>query len=240
MSEHTIESRWARLGILFSIEPSQEPPDIERLLLDTARELSTNPRLFSLVVTWLVEHGFFVARHRLKHLVVTELEPEHQPVLGLLLDEAIEHGAPAELRIVRDVCQPATASRVLFNEYSQPSLAAIAKSTASELSKRWGIWAPPVELKRDAVRPSRWILDHNPYALGRVIRKGDLRTSILETLRLDLDGKAPSVSAVSRCTAATRVAVRDALRSLMKECAVVEDDPKKGIDGDRKIYLAVA
>lgn len=240
MTNTTIESRWARLGVLFNAQPSPESPDIELLILDTARELPSNPRLFPLVITWLVEHGFFVARHRLKHLVTTELEPEHQPVLGLLLDEAIDHGAPAELRIVRDVCTPFTTSRSLFDAYRDPSLADIAKSTASETSKWWGIWAPPVELKRDAIRPSRWILEHNPHAFDRIVRRGDLRASIIETLRLDLEGGAPSISAISRYTAATRAAVRDALRSLVQECVVLEDESKRYFDGDRRIRLAVA
>lgn len=216
----TIESRWARLGVLFNAAPSPESPDIERLILDTTRALPSNPRLFPLVVTWLVEHGFFVARHRLKHLATTELETEHLPVLGLLLDEAIDHGAPAELRIVRDVCTPHTTSRPLFDAYRDPSLAGIAKSTASESSKWWGIWSPPVELKRDAIRPSRWILEYNPRAFDRIVRRGDLRASILETLRLDCLGTAPSLSELSRSTGATRMAIRGALNSLVQEGAI--------------------
>ncbi|HCT46298.1 MAG: hypothetical protein CMJ35_15230 [Phycisphaerae bacterium] len=233
----TIESRWARLGVLFNAEPSPESPDIERLILDTARELPSNPRLFPLVITWLVEHGFFVARHRLKHLVTTELEPEHQPVLGLLLDEAIAHGAPAELRIVRDVCTPFTISRPLFDAYRDPSLADIAKSSASESSKWWGIWAPPVELKRDAVRPSRWILEHNPHAFDRIVRRGDLRASILETLRIDLSGVVPSVAKLSRVIGATRVAVRAAIESLSQEGAIVAQS-HQGSTKEREIGLA--
>jgi hypothetical protein len=222
MTNTTIESSWARLGILFNAEPSPESPDIERLILDTARQLPSNPRLFPLVITWLVEQGFFVARHRLKHLVTTELESQHLPVLGLLLDEAIENGAPAELRIVRDVCAPHTTSRPLFDIYHDSNLAEIAKSTSSETSKWWGIWAPPAELKRDAIRPSRWILEYNPSAFDRIVRRGDLRASILETLRLDFAGAAPSLSMISRSAGATRMAIRAALDSLIQEGAVAD------------------
>lgn len=237
MTNTTIESRWARLGVLFNAAPSPESPDIERLILDTARELPSNPRLFPLVITWLVEHGFFVARHRLKHLATTELEPEHLPILGLLLDEAIDHGAPAELRIVRDVCTPHTTSRPLFDAYRDPSLADIAKSTASETSKWWGIWAPPAELKRDAIRPSRWILEHNPHTFDRIVRRGDLRASIIETLRLDLAGRIPSVAKLSRAIGATRVAVRTAVESLSQEGAIIAQS-HQGSTKEREIGLA--
>ncbi|MFG0313157.1 MAG: hypothetical protein ACF8LL_03095, partial [Phycisphaerales bacterium] len=212
-------------------------PDIERLILDTARELPSNPRLFPLVITWLVEHGFFVARHRLKHLATTELESEHKPVLGLLLDEAIDHGAPAELRIVRDICTPHTTSRPLFDAYRDPSLADIAKSTASETSKWWGVWAPPAELKRDAIRPSRWILDHNPHAFDRIVRRGDLRASILEALRIDLAGRIPSLAKLSRAIGATRAAVGTAVESLVQEGAIVAQS-HQGSTKEREIGLA--
>ena len=227
MNTYSIEARWARLGILFNSEPAHESPDIERLILDTARELPRNPRLFPLVVTWLVEHGFFVARHRLKHLVITELSPEHQAALGLLLDEAIDHGAPAELRIVRDVCQPFTVSRPLFDAFSNPSLSDIAKSTSSESSKWWGVWAPPVELKRDAVRPSRWILNNNLHAFDRIVRRGSLRASVLEAMRNDLGGIARSYTEICKVTGATRAAVREAVRSLVHEGAVVQNESQE-------------
>ena len=93
-----VERDWARVGVLFGCEPSRESPDLERLLIDTARKCPDNARLLPLAVTWLVEYGQFVARHRLKRLVQTELEPEPQAILGLLIEEAVRHGATRDGR----------------------------------------------------------------------------------------------------------------------------------------------
>lgn len=239
MNTNTIESRWARLGILYNAEPFDESPDIERLLLDTARELPANPRLYPLVVTWLVKHGFFVARHRLKHLITAELEIEHQPALGLLLHEAILHGAPAELCIACDACQSCGTPRPLFEEYSHPALTKIAESNASDVSSLWGLWAPATTLKFDAIRPSKWILTNNSSAYDRIVRRGDLRASILEALRLDLGGVARSLSILGRVTGATRAAVRAAVESLIQEGAV-NDQPRYRGAREREIELLAA
>lgn len=213
-----LEPRWAKLGVLFNCAPASEPPDIERTLLDTARALPDNPRLFPLVLTWLVEHGSGVARHRLKRLITTELEPEHQPALGLLLEESITHGAPAELRIARDTCRPAGHPAPLAAAFrTHPELVRVAEAQASPASRRWGVWFPPVQVKPDAVRPAAWIRDHNPSWASRVIRRGDLRASILEALRLDLDGSADSIATLAHATGATRLAVTHAVQALVQE-----------------------
>jgi hypothetical protein len=86
------------------------------------------------------------------------------------------------------------------------------------LSQKWGVWTPPVELKPDAVRPVTWLLDQNNEYRERVIRKGDLRVSIIETLRRDVPGHSvASEAALSRLSGATRAAVRKALDALRLE-----------------------
>lgn len=213
-----LEPAWARLGILFNCAPSQRTPDIERLLLETARQLPSNARLLPLVATWLGAFGACVAKHRLRGLVVRELEPEHRPALGLLLEASIEFGAPRDLAIVCKVCPPAREPRPLFDVYRDtPSLAALARKNASEPSLRWGLWAPAVEPKADALRNTAWLLARNPELRPRFFRKGDLRCSILETLRRDLGGRAASESALARRCAASRTAVKKSLTALIAE-----------------------
>lgn len=102
-----LDARWARLGVLLNCAPAATAPDVERAVIDAARAVSERPHLIPLVVTWLAVHGLGVARHRLRAFAVAGLDARSSPVLGLLLDEAIGLGAPAELRIVRDVCRPA-------------------------------------------------------------------------------------------------------------------------------------
>ena len=214
-----VERDWARIGVLFGCEPSREPPDLERLLIDTARKCPDNARLLSLAVTWLVEYGQFVARHRLKRLVQTELEPEPRAILGLLIEEAVRHGATRELLIVSEECQPLSPATPLSRvQRDNVSLTHISKRRASDLAQKWGVWTPPVELKPDAIRPVTWLLDQNTEYRERVIRKGDLRVSIIETLRRDVPGHiVASEAALSRLSGATRAAVRKALDALRLE-----------------------
>lgn len=224
-----LEPRWARLGVLFNCAPAPEPPDIERTLLDTARALPDNPRLFPLVLAWHIEHGSGIARHRLRHLITTELKPEHQPILGLLLEEAIALGAPAEGRIARDACRPAEYAGPLTTAFrTHPELVRVAKSEASPASQRWGVWFPPAQIKPDAIRPAAWIRVQNPSWASRVIRRGDLRVSILETLRLDLDGTADSVATLAHATSATRLAVTQAVHALEQEGTVRHEQRPAG------------
>ena len=217
-----LEPEWAQVGVLFGCEPSGSAPDLERLLLDTARKCPENARLLPLAVTWLVLYGQFVARHRLKRLAFDELEAEARAVLGLLIEAAVECGGTRDLLIVSEVCGPRASPVPLSKvQRGRPALERIAEQRASELSRRWGIWAPPVALREDAVRPVLWLLTQNPEYRARIIRKGDLRASILETLRRDVPRHtAPSVSALTRLSGATRTAVHKALRALELEGVV--------------------
>src|SRR5687767_14634029 len=83
---NTVTSQWSRLGAMFAVEPAARTPDLERLLLDTARLAGDNARLFILAASWLTRYGAFVAKHRLSRMILEELEPEHRPTLGLLLE----------------------------------------------------------------------------------------------------------------------------------------------------------
>lgn len=228
----SLERDWAQIGVLFACEPSGTAPDPERLLLETARKCPENARLLPLAVTWLVSYGQFVARHRLKRLVQDNLEEEPRAVLGLIIDEAVQHGATRELLIVSDVCRPLGAPAPLSGaQRGRPALARIAERRASELSRKWGVWTPPVELKPDAVRPVSWLLGHNPGYRERIIRKGDLRVSIIETLRRDVPRRSVrSELALAQLSGATRPAVRKALGALELEGVVTVGE---GASNDR-------
>lgn len=215
-----VERNWTRVGVAFACAPASATPDLERLLLATASACEHNSRLVPLTVTWLARYGDFVARHRLKRLVQTELDQQHEPALGLILEEAASHGASRELLIAAEECSPAEPARPLFDVH-QGSFADLARRHASPLALRWGLWAPEVVLKPDAIRPARWILQENPGYRDRIIRKGDLRVSILESLRYDTpDGAARSESELARLAGANRSAVRKALAALVLEGAV--------------------
>jgi len=162
-------------------------------------------------------------------------------VLGLIVEEAVEHGATRDLLIVSEVCERLREPRPLAAvQRDGGPLARIAQRRASEASRRWGVWAPPVTLKTDAVRPVAWLLRHNPEFRERIVRKGDLRVSLLETLRRDVAGHtAPSESALTRLSGATRTAVRKALASLELE-GMVAVGAEPGNERDHAVRLLAA
>lgn len=104
---------------------------------------------------------------------------------------------------------------------------------AAALSKKWGRWAQAIELKRDALRPPRWIVSRNPSFRERAAHKGDLRCSVLETLRRDLGNGPVSEADLSRRCAATVVAIRAALDDLERELPGLEIERCRGRSGTR-------
>ncbi|MCC6679166.1 MAG: GntR family transcriptional regulator [Phycisphaerales bacterium] len=207
-------AEWTRIGAGFNVEPAAETPDIERLLLDTARLASADSRLFAMAMTWLSMYDRLVARHRLARLVLAELEPGYRPVLGLLLELAQAQRGGGHLNSVIALCAPADLPGPLFEvDRGSPALAARAEQRASEASKRWNLWTEDMPVKRDAIRPAGWIIDHNPIFRARADFKGDLRASILEVLRGDAAAGA-SESELARHCGVTRMAVRAALADL--------------------------
>lgn len=233
----TVESRWAKLGALFSCRPARSTPDIERLLLDTTRAITGNARLLPMTVTWLVAYENFVARQRLRHLA-RAAALEERATLGLLIDFAIAQGASEDLRLCSRDCEPLRSPGPLFEIHRRSdALLRLAESSTHDIARRWGLWTPLPELKHDAIRPVEWILEHNPTLRERVVRKGDLRCSILETLRNDTDGESPSESELARQTGATRAAVRASLHALQQEGAV-RIAPRPDGRGSRVITLA--
>lgn len=231
-------ARWARVGVLFGSRPARTTPDLERLLLDTARRAPGNARLFYLAVTWLSRYGNFIARHRLKRLIETDLESVHQPVLGALLALAVKHGASRELLVAADVCSPADAPRPLFDvQRRSPALAKIAQRHACSEGLRWNLWLPDEAPKLDALRLARWIINRNPDYLDRIVRKGDLRCSILLVLRHDTpDSSVDSEVALAEQCSANRIAVRNALDDLDREgYALRQPEP-----GARSIRIALS
>lgn len=228
--DHLI-ARWSRAGILFGQRPARTSPDPERLLLATARLIPQSPRLYQHVIAWLSQYDCFIARHRLKRLILDELEPAHRPALGLILDLAIEHGASRELNKAANECGQLTEPQPLFAIHqTSPLRRDLARRTASPTAIQRGLWAPEIELTLDALRPVNWIIQHNPSYRERAIRKGDLRCTILETLARDTPDQAlPSELDLVRLCAANRPAVSAALNDLAREGITLRHaDPEDG------------
>lgn len=209
-----ILQQWTRLGVMFDSAPARHTPDIERLLLATARHAPSMARLFVMATTWLSEYSDVVARHRLVHLIRTELDPGNHAALGLLLSLAQVGLRPAPFATITRLLTPHSRPRPLFDiEAAKPLLIERARSAASSESLRWGLWCAPITLKPRALRPPAWIMQHNPALITRADFRGDLRASILASLLHD-DGAGTSELHLARACGGSRAQVRAALRNL--------------------------
>lgn len=211
-----LAAQWARLGAGFDSDAAAESPDVERLLLETARRLGSMPRLLTAAATWLSRYGELVARNRLKRLARSELEREHRAALGLLLEIAQRGRHPARFAAVigalrGEAMHPA---RPLFDvERASAGLAERAERRASAVSRRWGLWCEEIELKTDALRPAAWVMARNPELVMRADFRGDLRASIVAALRHDADA-GRSELALARSSGGSRAQVRNSLENL--------------------------
>lgn len=207
---------WSSLGAGFAAEPlDAHDLDLERLLLDTTRHIPTMARLFTMAATWLHIYGDTIAKHRLIRLIDDELEPEYRPVLGLLLDTAQQGTHPRAFESITKRLSPEASPKPLFESSRENgTLAEIAQRRASSLSRKWGLWAQPVELKRDAIRPPSWMMERHPELRTRADFRGDLRASILAALRHDPNAGA-SESRLADAAGGSRSQVRNAINNLV-------------------------
>lgn len=219
-SSQAVARQWSRLGVLFNVPPTRQTPDLERLLLDTAREIPNNPRLFIMAATWLAQCGRLVAKHRLARMVGEVKDASVVAVLGLLLDAADMMGRTDLFHTVTSICSPAPTPAPLFAaDRASHGLAEFVRSQASKLSQRWNLWTEDIKLKTDAIRPLDWVMERNPSMQVRAIFNGGLRASILACLQYDAPSGA-SEAELARLCGATRKAVHDAVDHL-ESCNMV-------------------
>ena len=161
----SVASRWARLGVILNVPPAAQTPDVERLLLDTARAAPANTRLLTLAATWLSVHGALVHIPRLANLIHDELEPEHRPTLGLLLETAAQHARTRgpDFEHAIEACKPPQDAMPLSQvERLNPQLHRLSAERATALSRKWGRWTTDTDLQPSALRPPEWVRRHNP------------------------------------------------------------------------------
>jgi hypothetical protein len=196
---------WARLGVAFSAEASDDSPDLERLVIATARVGPLSPRVFEAAVAWLGRYGRWVARDRLAALAATELPDDGAGVLGLLLELAQARLGDRPFRRTIPWCAERLrrldpAPRPLFvRQRERRRLAGLAEREATDASRRWRLWMRPLSPRDDILRTSRWIVARNPSYQRRADLQGDLRCAIIETLRHDPDAGASATELQRRC-----------------------------------------
>jgi len=154
--------RWTSIGVGFNA-PMGGSFDLERLILDTARNAHSMTRLFIMSATWIHTYGDMIDKHRLNQLICDELEPEYHPVIGLLLDIAQQGAHPLEFETIIKTLKPAKHPRVLFDSSRKnTNLHDLTKRKASSISQKWNLWCQPFEFKDDAIRPASWMMRRHP------------------------------------------------------------------------------
>lgn len=221
-------AQWASIGAGFNTKPASGPIDLERLLLDTARHASGMSRLFIIAATWLHTYGDLIAKHRLKRLIRDELEAEFQPVLGLLLDIAQQGTHPLEFQTVIKTLEPAQSPAPLFDiNRTHAKLTERANKNASAISKVWNLWCEPFDFKDDALRPSSWLMRRHPEFITRADFRGDLRASILASLRFD-KGAGHSEQRLAEMAGGSRAQAIASLRNLQLSGRVRSRQAERG------------
>ena len=165
-----LAGNWARLGVLFGVEPSNAIVDIELLICDTARIAPADERLFVCAASWMAEYHGFVNGRRLSALAGA-LDSEGSAVLGALLSLASEAagGAPS-LDAARARCHPLAKAQALFTAMrSMRVLTARARRNALPLFVAWGLWHDDQTLKPTAIRPVGWLLAKVPELRVRAL-----------------------------------------------------------------------
>ena len=154
---------WARLGVLFAVEPSPAPVDVERLIVATARAAPHDERLFVCAASWLAQHHRFVDGQRLSDLAA-DLDARTSAVLGALLSVAGDQaGGRPELEAARARCQPLAQPEPLFSATgSMRVLRDRAPRDALPVFVAWGLWHDDASLKPSAIRPGSWLLNEVP------------------------------------------------------------------------------
>lgn len=163
---------WTRVGCGFCGAASAETPDLERLLIRTTQICPWFPRLFTMPVTWLKSYGHLVQVPRLMDLAKAELNLLEQATLGLLLETAVEFGAPAPLldaalKNLSPVSEPAALCEFDYDFWDR-----FIEREANATSRRWGRYMQDIQIKEDAMRTERWIYEHNPSLAERNRQSG--------------------------------------------------------------------
>jgi hypothetical protein len=216
---HKVLRGWVRVGILFNAQDAARTPDIEELLLHTARVAGQSANLVVCVTSWLALRGDFVCKHRLARCIRASLDVADQPAMGLMLEQAqmLRGGKSMSFNAAMAACAPAeTGVPLLEAERGNGKRARFAELGASDVSRRWGRWLETFEAREEVMRPAGWIARHNPSLALRALVGGDLVASILAEHEASGAGTAGFASEMelSRRCGVTRMAIRHALDRL--------------------------
>jgi hypothetical protein len=211
---------WARLGVLFGVEPSHTLVDVELLLCATARVAPDDERLFVCAASWVAQYHAFVNSRRLSALAA-HLDRRASAVLGALLSVAGEGtgGAP-DLEAARARCRPLVDPQPLFTAtHSMRVLRDRARRNALPVFASWGLWHDDATLKPAAIRPAEWLLRKVPELRVRAL----LGPSVEADLMAHALAGGATVREVARVTQTSYAAVHGAADRLVARRLLVRE-----------------
>jgi hypothetical protein len=162
-------------------------------------------------------------------MILDDLEKQHRPTLGLLLETAQVRRGDLRFGKALDACGSAIDAGPLFDvDRRNAFFVRLAEQNASPLSRKWGRWCEAIELKPNAIRPAHWIATNNPHLRLRALCGGNVCASIVaETIAQGGVLTYESELDVGRAFVASRGAVSAAIRKL-ERAGIVHRAAEKG------------
>jgi hypothetical protein len=199
---------------MFNTDIAEDACDIEQLIIDTAWQAPLNPRLFACALNWLAVYQRLVCRHRLAAFAAGLDDATISATLGLMLEFVKERTGTDHFNLVLKECKPLEQPIPLFIiDRQSDKFANLSRFKSDSIAIKWGLWCDKPKFQTDMLRPQSWIWVNNPNLAQRAVFNGNLKASILETLRFNSNA-GESESMLARYCNATRKAVREALDHL--------------------------
>jgi len=174
-----LQKFWKRIGFRFSCPASEEPVDVEQLIVDSIIAGRDEPVLVWALLTWLIHYADLVNIHRLLRMLNREIDF----ILGAVCDIALEHGADAKLKYVIRHCKPNQKPEILFNIMKQTTIA-----TKNEFENsvpvfiKWGLYCSSISVKEDALFNRHYVLRNNYNLAIRAVFGANTKAEIFTFL----------------------------------------------------------
>ena len=172
---------WTRIGALFNTAPATTRVDLEQLIVHTAGVARGDERLFVMAASWIAEHHHMVDARRLGRYL-DAAEPSTSAAAGAMCAMAAQDttGSTA-LKAAMTHCRPLALTEPLFPVMARhPGLLALIQQETLPLFAQWGFWHNDAVLKRNAIRPIGWILQHCPELWIRALLGTGLDAEVVE------------------------------------------------------------
>ena len=221
-SGRILAAQWARIGGGLAALPAEGEIDVERLTIETLHFAPVDPRLYGVMIAWLSVLSVFVDHRRLGRLLddigdETGRDPAAaltSAVGGAAVGIVAGRGGPTAkaATTLQQYCRPLQPPRALSDRVAKSRvLKKIARDECLPVFSRSGLRYHEITDARDSTRSIAGVLASAP---GLRIRSG-LRTDLSVEIVAHLIGGSASIASMVVRTGATRIAVSDAVPTLI-------------------------